>query len=417
MKKVLKLVCLALAAVMLIGTLAACRNNEGMQGVTADTITVGNAASTSGPLAFVGVPFNAGILAYFDMVNRAGGIHGRTIEFVHHDDGGDPVLGMAHIESLMHDDSVYAIVGHFGTGTIGATLDMLKEEGIPVVYFASGWSGLFNDSAHTIAEGRNLFPVQPIFIAEGRVLVARAVEEYRATNIGVIFTNDDAGQDMMQGITYQANALGVNVVSESVSPGQVDVSSAVLRMVQADVDVVIAATIQVTLPTIINAIVASGLDIPVFTSYVSADAATLAGFTADYLGAGATFPIYATAWLDIGVYPNFTPDTLNFVAGMTDFGNPELADNAFAMAGWIAGATFVSGLRNMDGDDWSWDAFFDAMESAPIHLPMGPIMDFSNGARTGTDALQLLRADIAGSEWVTVRPMELLSSIVQRIQR
>ena len=63
------------------------------QGVYDDKIVVGNSAATSGNYAPVGVPFNAGIEAYFKMINEAGGVNGRKIEFVHQDDEFDPVKG------------------------------------------------------------------------------------------------------------------------------------------------------------------------------------------------------------------------------------------------------------------------------------------------------------------------------------
>ena len=95
------------------------------QGVTDTTIRVGNTAPVSGALAGVGGPFVAGMEAYFAIVNEAGGVNGRIIEFVHHDDGFDAPTGMAMTEQLIHDDRVFALVGHFGTPTISATLPMI----------------------------------------------------------------------------------------------------------------------------------------------------------------------------------------------------------------------------------------------------------------------------------------------------
>ena len=68
-------------------------DEEPAQGVFDDRIVVGNSAATSGNYAPVGVPFNAGIEAYFKMINEAGGVNGRKIEFKHIDDEFDPVKG------------------------------------------------------------------------------------------------------------------------------------------------------------------------------------------------------------------------------------------------------------------------------------------------------------------------------------
>jgi len=416
MKRFAKVLLLGVFVLTLMG-LTACGNDETFQGVTDDVIRVGNTAATSGGFASVGIPFNAGLEAYFHRVNSQGGVHGRRIEFVHHDDGFDPILGLASTEALIHDDRVFALVGHFGTPTIGATLDLIKSEGIPAVYFAAGIAGLYNTNAYSTETGRGLFPVQPIFITEGRILAARVVEEYNAQTIGVIFSSDEAGHDMLQGIRYQLNERmggGFNLVESQISPGQADVTSAVLSMYAEGVEVVIVATLQPSFIILANAIASSSLDVPVFTSYLSADPTALANIAPDYNGNNRTFPIYATAWLDVVTHIN---DALDFIAGMEEFGQPELAASAFAMAGWIAGSTFVQGLRATDPDNVTWESFIDAMENTRINLPMAGVMDFSNGRRTGTEDLALLRANMAVSEWEAIHGLESLDAIMQRLGR
>ena len=411
-----KLAVLLFAAVALLVVLSACGGgNDYAQGVTDDTITVGNTAAVSGAFAMVGVPFNDGIRAYFHRVNEAGGVHGRQLRFVHHDDGFDPVSGLAFTEALIHDDQVFAIVGHFGTPTIGATLGLIRETGIPVVYFASGIGALFSDDAFDNARGRNIFPVQAIFVTEGRVLAARAIEEYDARTIGVIYTSDEAGMDYLRGIRMQVNDMGAGftLVEHQISPGQADVSSAVLDMINSDADVVIVASSQPSFIIVANAMAAAGFTAPVFTSYVSADAIAIAHITPDYVGAGATFPIYSTAWLD----PDGIVDFLDFMEGVADFGDPALAGSAFAMAGWVAASTFVQGLQATDPDDLTWDGFITAMENTPINVPMAGVMDFSNGQRTGTEYLALLRANFDTGEWETVRPLESLHAVIARVAR
>jgi len=414
MKKVVLLL-ISVLALMLMG-LTACNNEGGgaAQGITDDVILIGNAAAVSGPLAMVGVPFVEGLRAYLHGVNEAGGVHGRRIELVHHDDGFDPVSGLAFTEALIHDDRVFAIVGHFGTPTIGATLDLLKETGIPVVYFAAGIGALYNTNANTIATGQGLFPVQPIFINEGRVLVGRAVDEYSVTNLGVISSSDEAGHDMLTGIRYQAELIGgINLHEQQISPGQADVSSAVLSMSASGVDAVIIATLQPSFIITLNAISAAGLDVPVFTSHVSADPIALMSTAEDYIGSGASFPVYSTAWLDVTA--NGGADLQAFVDGVTAYGDPELALSAFAMAGWIAGSTFIQGLRATDANDLSWENFINTMERTPINLPMAGTMIYANGMRTGTEDLALLRANFDELVWDTIHSLESLTSIMNRI--
>ena len=85
---------------------------EVAQGVTDSEVLVANCAGTSGALSTVGVPFNAGIEAYFKMINDAGGVNGRQIRFIHSDDEADPTKAIACTQSMVEDEGVFAFVGH-----------------------------------------------------------------------------------------------------------------------------------------------------------------------------------------------------------------------------------------------------------------------------------------------------------------
>lgn len=410
MKKVLILL-LSLAFVF---TLAACRDDdeETFRGVTDTTIKVGNTAATSGGFASVGVPFNAAIEGYFDMVNDAGGIAGREIEFIHYDDEFDGSQGLTYTQELVEEDRVFALVGHFGTPTVGATRDYLNTIGIPRVYYATGISELFNPRAE--GNARSSFPVQPIYDAEGEVMVARAYDEYDAENIGVIYTNADDGRGMMNGINLRAADLGINLITRQVDPGSADYSSAANALVDADVDAIIVAANQVPADVAVKALHAAGNEKPVFTSYVNADASWLAG-VGDEVQAE-QFNMYASAWVNI-----FEEDG-DFVPGYLEFAEqvPDYDDNAFAMAGWIAAHFFVTGLERVGEDELTWDSFIDAMESAPIDNPMGGIVDYADGARVGTQSMALLLATATYDEeeeewvyeWTNHRPIDTISNII-----
>ena len=403
-----------MGVVILLLTVTGCSGDvEVSQGVTDTSIKVGNTAATSEAFAMVGVPFNAGIQAYFKKVNDEGGIDGRMIEFVHYDDEFDPVKGKAFTEQLINDDKVFAIVGHFGTPTIGATVDLLKETGIPTVYFAAGISDLYYEDANSVEEGRGLFPVQPIYVTEGRLIVARAIEEHNAKKIGVIYTNDDAGKDLLAGVENQIEKLSgdYSIIKEQVNPGATDVSSAVLKMKNEGVDVIIAASIQATFPTIVKELINQGLDKPVFTTYVNADAATIANFAADYTSLSNKFPIYSNSWLSLD-----NEDELQaFIDGITEYGEPDYAGNAYAMAGWIAGHFMVEGLKRTAEEGLTWENFMKAMEDE-FKIPMGGTVDFRDGNRIGTQSMALLKVSQDASTWEVVKPMENLNDILSRVE-
>lgn len=423
MKK--RLLSLLLAGAMVFA-LAACNNNdnpsggntdptdnpgttvENAQGVTDTEVLVANTAAVSGAYASVGLPFLAAIEAYFEMVNSEGGIDGRKITFLHEDDEFDPQKGRAYLQQMVEDEKVFAIVGHFGTPVVSATLDDLKSYGIPSVYFATGIGQLFAESATTNEEGYNIFPIQPLYITEGQVMVARGVGNFDAKKIGVIYTNDDAGMNMLEGAEAKAAELGVELVSAQVTPGATDVSAAVTSIKGEGVDFVIVAAIQATMPTIVKEMANQNMTVPAITTYVCAAVSITEQIAADIAG---KFDVYASSW------KIRDEDHADDVAAFTEWMPEEYVENTDAESGWVAAHVFCEGLRRLEGEAVTWESYMAALEEAPIEIPFGGSIDFSNGQRMGVQSMLLSKCnpDVEGG-WEVVYPMEDMATIVANAQ-
>lgn len=406
MKKVL----LGLALVLAVFTLTACKaDTESAQGVTDTTVKVGNSAATSGGLAFVGLPFVAGIEAYFDMVNEDGGVNGREIEFVHYDDEFNGATGLTYAERLVEDDEIFAFVGHFGTPIIGATETYLTEVGIPRVYYATGVGTLYNAAA--TGNEKASFPVQPLYPAEGQVMVARAVGDFNASKIGVIYSNDDSGTSMLQGIEIEAATQGVTLVKQEVEYAATDLSAAALAIVTADVDFIIVAANQASAATAIKALEVAGSDVDCITSYVNASP-SFAALIKDTLD---SFDVYAGAWVEFfeadGV--TVTDEYQLYIDTMTAF-NSDYVASVYAMTGWIAASFFVEGLERVGSDDLTWENYIMAMEESPIKNPFGGFIDYADGARVGTQSMALTKARVIPAVGETAEAYTW--DVVERIQ-
>lgn len=378
-RKFYSLMCLVLIVAMVF--VGCSGSSSAAQGVTDTTVKVGNSIATSGPLAPVGVPYKAGMEAYFKMVNDNGGVNGRTIVYVHQDDEFNPEKGKAAVDKMINDEKIFAFVGHFGTPIVGATLNDIKEAGIPAVYFATGTGLLYNEKAEGL--DRVAYPVQPVYPMEGRLLAAWSIGEFNASTVGVIYTNDDAGKDLLSGIEKQAEG-NATVVAEQVPPNAEDVSAAVTKLKDSQVDVVIIAAIQGTFPQIAKEMAKQGLHKPTLTTYVNADQRMTALVAEDVNG---QFDIYANAWVDMT-----KPAIEDYRTWVAQVSNEDLANNAYAMTGWIAAHFFVQGLERVEGD-LTWENFMAAMEAKPIENPFGGSIDFSDGKRLGTQEMALLKMD------------------------
>lgn len=382
MKK--RMTAVMMTLILLVGLLAGCGQKAEMaQGVTEDTVKVGNSIAVSGPLAPVGVPFKAGIEAYFLMVNEGGGVNGRKIEYVHQDDEFNPEKGKAAVDRMINDEKIFAFVGHFGTPIVGATLNDIKEAGIPAVYFATGTGILYNENA--TGADRVAYPVQPVYPMEGRIMGAWALGEFGAQKVGVIYTNDDAGKDLLSGIEKEVT----NLVAEQVAPGAEDVSAAVTKLKNEGVDVVIIAAIQGTFPQIAKELAKQGMTAPTLTTYVNVASSMVDAVKDDVAG---QYDIYGNAWVDIT-----SPNMAEFGEWVQKVSDEDFSLNAFAMTGWIAAHFFVEGLKRVEGD-LTWEAYMDAIESAPIQNPFGGEIDYSEGKRLGTQEMSLVKMnpEVAG---------------------
>ena len=385
---------------------------EPQQGVTDTEVLIANSIAVSGAYAPVGVPFKYGMEAYFKMVNDNGGIAGRTIKYIHTDDEFSPEKGIAAFEKFFYDDKVFAIVGHFGTPVVAATLDEMKEIGIPTVYYATGIGQLYQEKAE--GTNRSSFPIQPIYTTEGQVMVAYAQGYFNAKTIGVVYTNDDAGKSLFEGISIAAEKYGVTLVSESIQAGATDASAQVAKV--KDCDMVIAAMIQATFPVLIKEMEKQDIMKPVLTTYVNVSK-TLTDANAEHVqklmkteGAG----IYGLGWVDTTDLT--TESFVNFYKYMAEVGATESDMNAFAMTGWIAGSVFCQGLERA-GEDLTWASFMDAMESAPIVNPFGGSVDFSDGQRKGTTEMNLSKMDdTAASGWTLIIPIKSIDDILAGVK-
>ena len=411
------------------------------QGVdtTNHVITVGNTAATSGGFASVGVPFNYAQEAYFwyfdnhtDGYKDAAG-NSYTIDFKHYDDGFDGTEGANLTTKLVEDDKVFALVGHFGSNTVAATMEYVEEMGVPMVYGVCGVSDLYNTE-------RNAMTVQPIYDTEGQSMVATAFAPVdagglAATKLGVISTTDDAGKGMLNGIQIEVQRLGKGdvVVYQTGAADATDWAAQVTALKTAGCDVVIIAANQGPFVTIANTFTAVNYDnVKLLTSYVSANAATMSGLVKS--GAiSETREVYAGAWLVTGSLPSETKgwaDFMEYVKVMTLYAKHKgetLATaesdatfallggiyfagmdwaaegvsaywlNSYAMAGYVSANVFCQGLSRMSGKDLLWGDYILAMEEAPINVPMGLSVSYENGQRIGIDALAVNKYTVANA--------------------
>lgn len=394
--------------------------NITVQGVTETSVKVGNTAVLSGFWSIVGAPFNNGMRAAFEEINEAGGIAGRQIVYVNRDDGFDGTVGLTNTRALVNDDKVFALVGHFGTPTVSATLGFIREVGVPMVYAATGVNVLYRERASLDP----VMPVQPIYLTDGRIMTARALNEnLYGTNgnqalgatakVGVLYTTDDAGSSIREGVEIEARSAGKNanfIYSSFAATETAALTTAIENFRSQGVQAVIIATNQAPFKAAIGVMQSVAFNVPVFTSYVNADATAVDAAT-NY-----TFPIFTNAWVDIFSDKGSADLTvfataINNADFLDEASKTAMLSNSFAIAGYIAARTFIEGLERVGESRLTWESFIKAMESEPISIPMGGSVDFGGGKRWGIDSMSLLKYNPSTDIFEKVREIETLTQI------
>ncbi|MEI6029592.1 MAG: ABC transporter substrate-binding protein [Synechococcaceae cyanobacterium ELA739] len=96
-------------------------------------LVLGQSAPLSGPSAQLGRDYREGALAWFEEVNRRGGIHGRKLRLVSLDDRYEPALTLRNTRQLIGPDRAFALFGYVGTPTVKAILPLVEQSKIPLV--------------------------------------------------------------------------------------------------------------------------------------------------------------------------------------------------------------------------------------------------------------------------------------------
>jgi hypothetical protein len=107
---------LALVTALLLLAIALSAHSQGKYdpGVSDSEIKLGQTAPYSGPVSAYGT-FGRASVAYFAMINEAGGINGRKINLLTADDGFSPPKTVEQTRKLVESDGVFAMFAPVGT--------------------------------------------------------------------------------------------------------------------------------------------------------------------------------------------------------------------------------------------------------------------------------------------------------------
>jgi len=212
-------------------------------GITDTTITLGMSAPLSGPNAAYGLDMRHTIAAYFDSVNKAGGVHGRKLALEVLDDGYETERAVANTRSLIKDKGVFALLGFYGSSpTTEAMNQVFGPAKVPLVGTISG-AGTLRESLTLNANGRYMFNVRTSYADETAVIV-NYLASMGIGRVAVFYQNDGFGKSGLDGINAALAQRKLEAVAiATVERNSLDVAAAVDAIAKAKPQAVIMVTL------------------------------------------------------------------------------------------------------------------------------------------------------------------------------
>jgi branched-chain amino acid transport system substrate-binding protein len=202
-------------------------------GASDTEIKIGNVEAYSGPASAYGV-IGKTEEAYFKMINDAGGINGRKINFVSYDDGYSPPKTVEQVRKLIESDEVLLIFNALGTPTQNAVQKYHNSKKVPQLFLATGASK-WNDPKD--------FPwtmgFQPSYRVEARIFAKYILKTMPNAKVAVFYANDDFGKDYVAGLKeiFGDKTSSILIAEESYETTEPSIDSHIVKLKGTGADV------------------------------------------------------------------------------------------------------------------------------------------------------------------------------------
>jgi len=175
-------------------------------GVTGTEIKIGNTNPYSGPASAYGTIGKA-IGAYFKKVNEEGGINGRKVNYITHDDSYSPPKTVEMVRRLVEQDQVAFVFQTLGTPTNTAIHKYLNQQKVPQLFVATGATKWNDPQPFPWTMGW-----QPNYQTEGQIYAQYVLKNVKDPKIGILYQNDDYGKDYLKGFKDGLGEAGRKLV-------------------------------------------------------------------------------------------------------------------------------------------------------------------------------------------------------------
>ena len=212
-------------------------------GVTDTSISLGMSVPLSGPASAHGQELKNVINAYFEQVNKNGGVNGRKLQLTVLDDAYDPEKTVANTKTLIETNKVFALIGYYGsTAMTDAMNKVFGPAKVPLIGGISGAMSLRQPPAGN-PNNRYLF-VQRASYADEAEAIGTQLATLGLKNIAVFYQNDGFGKAGLEGLTHALKKHNLTPsATASVERNSEDIGKAVEAIAKAAPQAVVMVTL------------------------------------------------------------------------------------------------------------------------------------------------------------------------------
>jgi branched-chain amino acid transport system substrate-binding protein len=376
-------------------------------GVSKDTVLIGAYGPVTGPAAFIGLGGRDGAELAIQEINAAGGVHGRKLKMIFEDDAFSPAKALSSVKKLVEQDKVFMILGLSGSNPTVGTLDYVREAKVPA-YIA-----IASAPQVTHPFNRYLFRGASTESARyGEVYAEFLTQHLKVKKIGILSGADENAKNEADNVERMLDKWYKMKVAARAEfkVGDKDFTPLILKMKQADPDIILAIGQTPEVSIIIKQIRDLGLKQPIFGGAAAVDNSIIinAGPAAEgYMGGWLT-PLY----LDSN-HPAMAKyrEAFNKVHPNAPKGRPNLYD----IMGYTEVYVIAEGMRRA-GPDLDREKFVSALETLKDYRvsEIASPRTFTDWHHIGNLRQQIMV--VQNQKWVPVdweakRESEILSSI------
>ncbi len=212
-------------------------------GITDTKVTIGMSGPFSGTNGAYGIDMRTVIQAYFEQVNKSGGVNGRKLELVTLDDGYETDRTVANTKALIDEKNAFALLAFYGSSpTTEAMNKVFGPARVPLLGTISG-AGTLREPISQNPNSRYMFNVRASYADETEAIVNQLVS-LGLKNIAVFYQNDGFGKSGLDGVTVALKKHNLAPsVAATVERNSVDVAAAVDAIAKAKPQAIIMVTL------------------------------------------------------------------------------------------------------------------------------------------------------------------------------